>query len=158
MSLIIPSLVYTEKAEEAAAFYASFLPNSKVHSVTAMPAETPSGPVGSVKIVEFTLLGQPFIAFSAGRPDAFNQSVSFTIECEDQTEIDRLWDALSKGGKIEQCGWLRDRYGLSWQIVPKALAQMMKDPNRERARRVAEAMLKMVKLDVAGLRKAYDGG
>jgi predicted 3-demethylubiquinone-9 3-methyltransferase (glyoxalase superfamily) len=157
MTRIIPHLWYTREAEEAAAFYASVLPNSKVDSVTALPADSPSGPAGSVKVVEFTLVGQPFVAFSAGPLDPFNHAISFMIECEDQAEIDRLWAALSQGGKPEQCGWLKDRYGLSWQIAPKALGQMMKDPDRSRARRVAEAMLKMVKLDIAGLQQAYDG-
>lgn len=108
--------------------------------------------------MEFTLLGQPFFAMSAGPLDDFNHSVSFQVECEDQAEIDRLWDALGAGGTIEQCGWLRDRYGLSWQIVPKILGEMMKDSDRDRAKRVAEAMLKMVKLEIAGLQQAYHGG
>jgi predicted 3-demethylubiquinone-9 3-methyltransferase (glyoxalase superfamily) len=158
MTRIIPCLWYNTQAEEAAKFYASILPNSKVESVTSLPAESPSGPPGSVKIVEFTLLGQPFITFSAGPLDDFNHSISFTVECENQAEIDRLWDALGAGGTIEQCGWLRDRYGLCWQITPKILGEMMKDPDRARAKRVAEAMLKMVKLDIAGLKQAYNGG
>jgi predicted 3-demethylubiquinone-9 3-methyltransferase (glyoxalase superfamily) len=157
MSRIIPHLWYADKAEEAAAFYASILPNSKVDSVTPLPADTPSGPAGSVKVVEFTLLGQPFMAIAAGPLDPFNHAVSFVVECDDQKEIDRLWAALSEGGRIEQCGWLKDRYGLSWQIVPKALGQMMKDPDRARAKRVAQAMLKMVKFDIAELKKAYEG-
>lgn len=155
MSRIIPNLWYTDKAEEAAAFYASVLPNSKVDSVTALPAESPGGPAGSVKVVEFTLLGQPFMAISAGPLDPFNHAVSFMVECADQAEIDHLWVALSNGGKVEKCGWLRDRYGLCWQIVPKVLGEMMKDPDRTRAKRVAEAMLQMVKLDIAGLKRAY---
>jgi predicted 3-demethylubiquinone-9 3-methyltransferase (glyoxalase superfamily) len=158
VSKIAPCLWYSDKAEEAAAFYASVLPNSKVDSVTALPADSPSGPAGSVKVVEFTLMGQPFMAMSAGPLDPFNHAVSFMVECEDQREVDRLWDALGAGGKIEQCGWLRDRYGLCWQIVPKILGQMMKDPDRVRAGRVAQAMMQMIKLDVAGLQKAYDGG
>src|SRR5262245_6335525 len=157
LTRIIPHLWYSKEAEEAAAFYASVIPNSKVDRVTALPADSPSGPAGSVKVVEFTLLGQPFVAFSAGPLDPFNHAVSFLIECEDQAEIDRLWDALSKGGKIEQCGWLKDRYGLCWQIQPRVLGEMMKDPDRTRAGRVAQAMLKMVKIDIAGLKKAYDG-
>jgi predicted 3-demethylubiquinone-9 3-methyltransferase (glyoxalase superfamily) len=157
VSRIMPCLWYTDKAEEAAAFYASVLPNSKVDSVTALPADSPSGPAGSVKVVEFTLVGQPFMAMSAGPLDPFNHAVSFMVECEDQREIDRLWQALGQGGTIQQCGWLRDRYGLFWQIIPKILGQMMKDPDRTRAARVAEAMLKMVKLDIAGLQKAYEG-
>jgi predicted 3-demethylubiquinone-9 3-methyltransferase (glyoxalase superfamily) len=157
MPRLVPSLWHSEKAEEAAAFYASLLPNSKVDSVTVLPADTPSGPAGSVKVVEFTLLGQPFLALSAGPLDACNHSISFMIECEDQAGIDRLWAALSEGGKIEQCGWLQDRYGLYWQIVPSVLGAMMKDKDRARAKRVAEAMLTMTKFDIAGLRKAYEG-
>jgi predicted 3-demethylubiquinone-9 3-methyltransferase (glyoxalase superfamily) len=112
MSRIVPFLWYSEKAEEAAAFYASIIPNSTVNSVTALPVDSPSGPAGSVKVVDFTLNGQPFMAMTAGPLDDFNHAVSFMIECEDQKEIDRLWDALGEGGKYEQCGWLRDRYGM----------------------------------------------
>lgn len=155
---LVPHLWYSTEAEEAARFYASILPNSRIESVTTMPADTPSGPEGSVKIVEFTLIGQPVVAFSAGPLDPFNHAISFMIECENQAEIDALWEALGKGGTVEQCGWLRDRYGLCWQITPKALGEMMKDKDRAKARRVAEAMMKMVKLDVAELKKAYNGG
>jgi predicted 3-demethylubiquinone-9 3-methyltransferase (glyoxalase superfamily) len=151
MANIVPHLWYTDKAEEAAAFYASVLPNSKVDAVTALAADTPSGPAGSVKVVEFTLMGQPFMAISAGPLDAFNHSVSFM-------EIDRYWDALGAGGTPEQCGWLRDRYGLAWQIVPRALGEMMKDKDRARAKRVMEAVLTMVKLDIAALTNAYGPG
>jgi predicted 3-demethylubiquinone-9 3-methyltransferase (glyoxalase superfamily) len=157
MSKIVPNLWYTDKAEEAAAFYAALLPNSKVDSVTALPADTPSGPAGSVKVVEFTLMGQPFMAISAGPLDPFNHAVSFMVQCDSQAEIDRLWAALSEGGKTEQCGWLKDRYGLFWQIAPTVLGKMMKDPDRARAKRVAEAMLKMIKLDIAGFERAYNG-
>lgn len=157
MANIVPNLWYTDKAEEAAAFYASVLPNSQVDSVMALPVDSPSGPAGSVKVVEFTLMGQPFMAISAGPLDAFNHAVSFMVMCEDQAEIDRLWAALGEGGTIEQCGWLRDRYGLCWQIVPRVFGDMMKDPDRARAKRVAEAMMKMVKFDIAGLTKACDG-
>jgi predicted 3-demethylubiquinone-9 3-methyltransferase (glyoxalase superfamily) len=157
MSRILPFLWYSEKAEEAAAFYASVIPNSKVNSVTELPVDSPSGPAGSVKIVDFTLLGQPFMAMTAGPLDDFNHSVSFMIECDDQKEIDRLWDALGAGGKFQECGWLRDRYGLYWQITPKVLNEMMRDKDRTRAKQVAEAMLKMVKLDIAALQKAYNG-
>ncbi len=157
MAKIVPNLWYSEKAEEAAAFYASLLPDSRVDSVTTLPADTPSGPEGSVQIVEFTLAGQPFMAINAGPLDPFNHAISFVINCDTQEEIDRLWEALSEGGSIEQCGWLKDRYGVSWQIVPTVLGEMMKDKDRARVRRVAEAMLKMVKLDIAGLRKAYEG-
>lgn len=155
---LVPHLWYSAEAEEAAKFYVSILPNSRIESVTTMPADTPSGPEGSVRIVEFTLIGQPIVAFSAGPLDPFNHAISFMIECENQAEIDALWEALGKGGTVEQCGWLRDRYGLCWQIAPKALGEMMKDKDRAKAGRVAEAMMKMVKLDVAELKKAYNGG
>jgi predicted 3-demethylubiquinone-9 3-methyltransferase (glyoxalase superfamily) len=156
MSKIVPNLWYTDKAEEAAAFYVSLLPNSKVDSVTPLPADTPSGPAGSVKVVEFTLMGQPFMAIGAGPLDPFNHAVSFAVLCDDQAEIDRLWAALAQGGKTEQCGWLKDRYGLHWQIAPTVLGEMMKDPDRARAKRVAQAMLKMTKLDIGELKRAYD--
>ena len=156
MARIIPHLWYSTQAEEAAKFYTSVIPNSKMGDVTPLNADSPSGPAGSVKVVEFTLCGQPFMAISAGPLDDFNHSISFIVECDTQEEIDRLWKALGEAGKIEQCGWLRDRYGLSWQIVPKVLGEMMKDKDRARAKRVAEAMLQMVKLDIAGLQRAYN--
>ena len=154
MPTITPTLWYSREAEEAANFYASIFPNSRIDRVTALPADSPSGPAGSVKIVEFTLLGQPFEAFSAGPLDQFNHAISFSVRCDTQEEIDRYWDALLQGGMPEQCGWLKDRYGLSWQIVPKVLATLVADPDREKAKRVSEAMLKMVKLDIAELERA----
>jgi len=157
MSKIVPHLWYTAKASEAAAFYASIIPNSRVDSVTTVPSDTPSGPAGSVEVVEFTLAGQPFQAISAGPLDDFNHAVSFVIRCEDQAEVDRYWDALLEGGKAEQCGWLKDRYGLSWQIVPTVLEEMLKSSDRAAAKRATDAMLKMVKLDVAELQAAFDG-
>ena len=157
MSKIIPHLWDAEKAEEAARFYVSVLPDSRIDSVTTMPAESPSGPEGSVQVVEFTLAGQPFLALKAGPLDPFNHAISFVISCDDQAEVDRLWDALSEGGAVERCGWLKDRYGVSWQIVPKALTEMMKDRDPARGRRVAEAMLQMVKLEIEGLQRAYAG-
>src|SRR5215208_7030361 len=113
MQKITPSLWYNKEAEEAAKFYASIFPDSRVDRVTALPAESPSGPAGSVKVVEFTLFSQKFMAMSAGPLDQFNHSVSFTVNCKDQAEIDRYWNALLAGGKAEQCGWLKDKYGLS---------------------------------------------
>ncbi len=110
-----------------------------------------------MKVVEFTLAGQPFMAISAGPLDPFNHAVSFVVDFEDQAEVDHYWDKLLDDGTAEQCGWLRDRYGLSWQIVPRVLGEMMKDGDRARAKRVMEAMLGMVKLDIAGLRAAYRG-
>ena len=157
MPTIIPTLWYSREAEEAAKFYASIFPNSRVDRVTALPADSPSGPAGSVTIVQFTLLGQPFEAFSAGPLDQFNHAISFTVSCDTQEEIDRYWDALLQGGTPEQCGWLKDRYGLSWQIVPKVLSTLVADPDREKAKRVSEAMLKMVKFDIAELERAAAG-
>jgi len=154
---IVPHLWYAKEAEEAAAFYASIFPDSRVDRVTALPIDTPSGPAGSAKVVEFTLLGQPFQAISAGPLDPFNHAISFIVLCDDQAELDRYWDALLEGGTPEACGWLRDRYGVSWQIVPTGLEEMMASPDRDEARRAAEAMMKMVKLDIATLRAAYEG-
>lgn len=154
---IIPHLWYVREAEEAARFYASIFPDSRIDHVTTMPAESPSGPAGSVTVVEFTLAGQPFMAISAGPFEPFNHAVSFLVECSDQAELDRYWDALGAGGTIEQCGWLRDRYGLSWQIAPAVLGPMMRDPDRAAARRATEAMLKMTRLDIATLERAFRG-
>ena len=153
---IVPHLWYAKEAVEAANFYVSLFPDSRVDRVTPIPADTPSGPAGSVQVVEFTLAGQPFMAISAGPLDPFNHAISFMVNCDDQAEIDRFSDALSVGGTIEQCGWLRDRYGLCWQIVPTVLGEMMKDPDRDRARRVIEAFLQMKKLDIARLEESYD--
>jgi predicted 3-demethylubiquinone-9 3-methyltransferase (glyoxalase superfamily) len=157
MSKIIPSLWFADRVEEAVALYVSLLPDSRIDSRTALPAESPSGPAGSVIVIEFTLAGQQFMAMQAGPLDPFNHAISFTIDCKTQEEIDRLWDKLGEGGQIEQCGWLRDRYGVAWQIVPTILGQYMKDKDRKKAARVAEAMLKMVKLDIAGLERAWRG-
>ena len=154
---ITPHLWYAKEAEEAARFYASIFPDSRVDRVTPLPADTPSGPAGSVELVEFTLCGQAFLAIGAGPLDPFNHAISFVVHCDDQAELDRYWNALQQGGAVEQCGWLKDKYGVSWQIVPTILEQMMTDPDRARARRAAEAMLKMVKLDIAGLKAAYEG-
>jgi predicted 3-demethylubiquinone-9 3-methyltransferase (glyoxalase superfamily) len=156
-SKITPYLWFADKAVEAANFYVSLFPDSRVDSVTAIPVDTPSGPAGSVQVVEFTLAGQRFMAINAGPLDPFNHAISFLVNCTDQAEIDRLWDALSAGGAIEQCGWLRDRYGVSWQIVPATLAELMKDRDRDRARRVMEAMLGMKKFDIAALERARAG-
>jgi predicted 3-demethylubiquinone-9 3-methyltransferase (glyoxalase superfamily) len=155
---ITPHLWFADKAVEAANFYVSLFPDSRIDSVTPIPADTPSGPAGSVQVVEFTLAGQKFMAINAGPLDPFNHAISFLVNCADQAEVDRLWDALSAGGAIEQCGWLKDRYGLSWQIVPAEFGELMRSADPARARRVMEAMLRMKKLDIAGLRRAYEGG
>jgi predicted 3-demethylubiquinone-9 3-methyltransferase (glyoxalase superfamily) len=154
---IFPHLWYAKEAEEAAKFYASIFPNSSVDLVTAMQSESPSGPPGSVKVVDFTLLGQRFQAMSAGPHHEFNDAISMVVLCENQAELDRYWNALLEGGKPQACGWLIDRYGLRWQIVPAAFDEMMRDTDRARSKRVTDAMLKMVKLDIATLEKAYRG-
>ncbi len=154
---IVPHLWFPERAAEAARFYASIFPDSHVDLVTTIPTETPSGPAGTVEVVEFTLAGQPFKAIGAGPLDPFNRAISFFVSCDDQAEVDRLWKALSADPAAEACGWLRDRYGVSWQIVPADLGELMGGRDRARAARVTRAMLKMKKLDVAALRRAYDG-
>jgi predicted 3-demethylubiquinone-9 3-methyltransferase (glyoxalase superfamily) len=157
MQKITPFLWYATQAEEAAAFYASIFPDSRVERVVTLPSESPSGPPGSVKVVDFVLFGQRFAAMTAGPLDPFNHAVSFVVNCENQAEIDRYWNALLDGGTPEQCGWLKDRFGLSWQIVPTVLGDMMADPDRAKAKRAADAMLKMVKIDIATLQAAYTG-
>jgi predicted 3-demethylubiquinone-9 3-methyltransferase (glyoxalase superfamily) len=155
---IAPHLWYTDKADEAAAFYASIFPDSRVDRVTPLAADTPSGPAGSVKVVEFTLCGQRFLAITAGPHDAFNDAISLHVTCENQEEIDRYWNGLLEGGgKAVACGWLTDRYGVRWQISPRCLGEMMKDRDPARAKRVTEVMLQMVKFDIAALERAYAG-
>lgn len=157
MGKVVTSLWFARDAEEAVRFYIALIPDSRIDSIGALPAESPSGPPGTVKMIDFTLGGQPFFAMEAGPLDPFNHAISLTVNCDTQEEIDRLWDALGEGGAVEACGWLKDRYGLSWQIVPSKLIAMMKDPNPARAKRVAEAMLSMVKFDIAALEHAYKG-
>lgn len=153
---IVPTLWYAKEAEEAAHFYASIFPDSHVDRVTRIMSETPSGPPGSVKIVDFMLLGQRFQAFSAGPHDEFNDAISLTVLCDDQAELDRYWNALlGGGGKPQGCGWITDRYGLRWQIVPAALEKMVSDKDPARSKKVSDAFLQMVKLDIAKLEKAY---
>ena len=157
MAKIIPHLWFEKGAEEATRLYASLIPDSHVDHVAALPADSPSGPAGSVQMVLFTLAGQPFQAINGGPLDAFNHAVSFVIQCEDQAEIDRLWEKLGEGGSYEQCGWLRDRWGVSWQIVPRRLGELMGGSDRAAAKRVQEAFLKMRKFDIAALERAAAG-
>lgn len=154
-SKICTFLWYAHEAEEAARFYASIFPDSHVDSVSAMPADSPSGPAGSVKVVDFTLLGQQFQAMTAGPHHDFNDAISIVVRCDDQAELDRYWDALlAGGGKPQACGWLMDRWGLRWQIVPAMLDELMSTGDVARRKRVAEAMMKMIKLDVVALQRA----
>jgi predicted 3-demethylubiquinone-9 3-methyltransferase (glyoxalase superfamily) len=155
---IVPHLWYTREAQEAARFYATVFPESRVDRVTSMPADSPSGIAGSVDIVEFTLLGQAFMAISAGPHDSFNDAISFLVNCVSQAEIDRYWNALlANGGKPQACGWITDKYGVRWQIVPAVLQQMMTDPDRTKAKRAAQEMMQQVKLDIAKLEAAFEG-
>ncbi|ANH04781.1 VOC family protein [Shinella sp. HZN7] len=147
-------LWFEKDMEAAIGFYTSLIPGSSVHWVSSLPAETPSGPPGSVKIASFTLGDQRYMAIEAGPLDPFNHSFSIMVECETQGDLDRLWDALRAGGSVEQCGWLRDRWGLSWQIAPTRLGELMSDPDQAKVKRVTEAMLQMVKLDIAPLEAA----
>ena len=159
MSKITPCLWFDGQAEEAAMLYVSLLPDSRIDKVTRAPADNPSTPQGAVLTVEFTLAGQQFMGLNGGPQFKFSEAVSFTINCEDQAEVDRYWDALiADGGAPSQCGWLKDKFGLSWQIVPKALPDLLTGPDRARAGRAMQAMLKMGKIDVEALRQAAEGG
>jgi predicted 3-demethylubiquinone-9 3-methyltransferase (glyoxalase superfamily) len=158
MSKISPCLWFDGEAEQAAKFYVSLLPDSRIETVQKNPADGPAGKAGMVLVVEFTLAGQRFMALNGGMKMQYTHAVSFKIDCADQAEVDRLWDALlSDGGKAEQCGWLQDRFGVSWQIVPTALPKYLGGPDRAGAQRAMQAMLKMIKLDIEGLRRAYEG-
>jgi predicted 3-demethylubiquinone-9 3-methyltransferase (glyoxalase superfamily) len=153
---IYPHLWYAKDAEQAAKLYASIFPDSRVDRVTALQSESPSGPPGSVKVVDFTLFGQPFQAMSAGPHHDFNDAISMVVLCEDQAELDRYWNALlAGGGKPQACGWLIDKYGVRWQIVPRIMDELMSDTDPVRSKKVTDAMLKMVKLDIAALEKAH---
>ena len=155
---IFTHLWYAKEAEEAAKLYASIFPDSRVDRVTALMSETPSGPPGSVKVVDFTVLGQRFQAISAGPHHEFNDAISMVVTCDNQAEVDRYWDAILKGGGTPQaCGWIIDRYGLRWQIIPSVLFEMMADRDPARSKRASDAMMQMVKLDIAALEKAYRG-
>ncbi|HET7646397.1 MAG TPA: VOC family protein [Candidatus Limnocylindria bacterium] len=157
MPTLYPCLWFDGNAEEAAAFYAGLLPDSHVDKISRSPADTPSGPAGMVLLVDFTLLGQRFQGLNGGSDFTFNEAISFVVECDGQAEVDRLWDAFTAdGGKPGPCGWLKDRFGLSWQIVPRELGELMEDPDPERARRAMEAMLQMGKIDIAEVRRAAD--
>jgi predicted 3-demethylubiquinone-9 3-methyltransferase (glyoxalase superfamily) len=155
---IVPSLWYVREAEEAARFYATVFPDSRIDRVSALQAESPVGPAGSVIVVEFTLCGQAFMAMSAGPHHEFNDAISFTVNCDSQAELDRYWNALeTNGGKPQACGWITDKYGVRWQIVPTVLGEMMSAKDTVKARRAAEEMLRQVKFDIAKLEAAFNG-
>lgn len=153
---IVPNLWFDTEAEEAAEFYTSVFENSRIVNVTHYTEAGPR-PAGEVMTVEFELNGQRFIGINGGPQFTFDEAVSFEIECETQEEIDYYWDKLTDGGEESQCGWLKDRYGLSWQVVPTGMEELFADPDKGRAERAMKAMLEMSKLDIAALRSAADG-
>ena len=155
---IVPHIWYKREAVEAANFYASLFPDSRVDRVSSLPTESPSGPAGSVDIVEFTLFGQQFMSISAGPHHEFNDAISFLVNCESQEELDRYWDGILKhGGKPQACGWIIDKYGVRWQINPTVLGPMLTDSDPAKARRAAQEMMKQVKFDIAKLEAAFNG-
>jgi predicted 3-demethylubiquinone-9 3-methyltransferase (glyoxalase superfamily) len=156
MQKITPFLWFDHQVEEAARLYTSLLPNSAITGISRY-TEGSHGQIGSVMTVSFTLQGQEFTALNGGPEFSFTPAISFVINCETQAEVDHIWDTLAEDGHIEQCGWLRDKFGVSWQIVPTILGELMQDPDPEKTRRVMEAMLKMIKLDIEGLKRAYNG-
>ncbi len=155
MQKITPFLWFDGKAEEAANFYVSIFKNARM-GTTRRYGEGGPGPKGSVMSVEFQLDGQPFIALNGGPQFTFSPAISFFVNCETQEEVDELWEKLSAGGKINRCGWLQDKFGVSWQIIPTALGKLMSDPDPEKSKRVMKAMLQMEKIDINGLKQAYD--
>lgn len=154
MQKITPFLWFDNNAEEAVHFYTSIFKDSKIDNISHY-GESGPGPAGSVMMANFKLNGQEFYALNGGPEFKFTEAISFFITCEDQAEVDYYWEKLSEGGEPQQCGWLKDKFGLSWQIVPKQLGELMGDKDPARANRVMQAMLKMVKIDIAGLQKAY---
>ncbi|HET8569912.1 MAG TPA: VOC family protein [Candidatus Limnocylindria bacterium] len=157
-SRVYTCLWFDQKAEEAANFYVSLMPNSRIDGIHRSPADTPSGPAGMVLLVDFTLGGHRLQGLNGGPDFKFNEAISVVVECEDQEEVDRLWAALTKdGGAPGPCGWLKDRFGLSWQITPRELNEMLDAPDKEGARRAMEAMLQMGKIDLEACRRAFRG-
>ena len=158
MDKITPCLWFDGNAEEAARFYTSIFPNSRLDLVEDAPGDTPSGPKGSVLAVNFTLAGQSYIALNGGPEFPFTEAISLSIDCEDQAEVDRYWSALlADGGQESVCGWLKDRFGVSWQVIPRRLPELLRSPDRDAAARALQAMLGMVKIDVAELERAAAG-
>ena len=158
MPALTPNLWFDGNAEEAASFYASVFPDSRVVNVARAAADAPGLKKGDVITVDWTMLGQPFTGINGGPEFKFNESISFAIDCADQAEVDRYWDVLTaNGGEPGPCGWLKDRFGLSWQVVPHRLGELLAGPDAAGAQRAMEAMLQMGKLDVAALEAAYEG-
>jgi predicted 3-demethylubiquinone-9 3-methyltransferase (glyoxalase superfamily) len=157
MSLITPCLWFDGNAEEAANFYAAQFPDSRVDAVVRAPGEYPSGKAGAVLLVEFTLMGQPFTALNGGPQFHFNEAISFQIPVETQAQADRFADALSAVPAAEQCGWVKDRFGVSWQIVPRQLMKLIREGDPSRAKRAFSAMMQMKRIDIGALERAADG-
>jgi predicted 3-demethylubiquinone-9 3-methyltransferase (glyoxalase superfamily) len=153
---ITPNLWFDNEAEEAASFYTSVFKNSRVLNV-ARYSEAGPRPAGTVMTVEWELDGQRFVGINGGPQFKFDEAVSFQIDCEDQDEVDYYWEKLTEGGEESQCGWLKDRFGLSWQVVPQGMGELFSDPDPQRAERAMKAMLQMRKLDIEELRRAADG-
>ena len=155
---LTPCLWFNGQAEEAAKFYTSVFPDSWIDEVSPSPADNPSGRAGETLTVDFTLDGSRFIGLNGGPDFTFNESISFVVDCKDQAEVDHYWNRLVEGGgQHSVCGWLKDRYGVSWQVTPRRLNELMASPDRDGARRAMEAMLQMTKIDIAELESAYRG-
>ena len=156
MQKIKPCLWFDTEGEEAAEYYTSIFDNSRITNVARYGSAGPR-PAGTVMIVEFELEGQEFVALNGGPDFKFTEAISLEVTCETQEEVDRLWETLSEGGEKGPCGWLKDRYGLSWQIVPRILNELVQDEDPEKAQRVMAAMLQMGKIEIEGLQRAYEG-
>jgi len=157
-SKISPCLWFDGNAEEAAHFYTSIFPDSRIDNIQQSSIDYPGGKVGGVILVEFTLAGLSYLALNGGPHDKFNDAISLSVSCKDQAEVDTMWDALiAGGGKPVQCGWLKDKFGVSWQIVPEEMETMLREKDPIKTKRVMQAMMKMVKLDVAQLKSAFEG-
>ena len=158
MQKIVPCLWFDGDAEEAAAFYVTLLPDSRIDKVVRSPADNPSMEKGGVLVVDFTLAGQKYTGLNGGPQYRFNEAVSFQVMCDDQAEVDRLWSAIEgNGGQPMACSWIKDRWGLAWQIVPRVMLEMLASEDRAAAERAMLAMMDMVKLDIATLERAYRG-
>jgi predicted 3-demethylubiquinone-9 3-methyltransferase (glyoxalase superfamily) len=156
MQKIIPFLWFDGKAEEAANFYVSLFKDSRIINISRYGDAGPA-PKGTARSATFELAGQRFIALNAGPQFKFSEAISFFINCETQQEVDDLWEKLSAGGQKSKCGWLKDKYGLSWQVIPTALGEMLQDKDPKKSQRVMQAMMQMTKIDIALLKQAYDG-
>ena len=158
MSKVVPCMWFNGDAEEAAKFYVSLVPNSAIVRVQRNVSDGPSGKEGSVLVVEFTVAGQQLVALNGGMKMEYTHALSLMIHCDDQAQVDSVWEAiLAHGGTVEQCGWIRDRWGVAWQVTPKVLFDYISSPDIAAAKRAMQAMMKMVKLDVEGLRRASEG-